>query len=179
MFQFTLLTTTILGLTVAISHAQNLPKAPLRQVKFQAIIDKISQEKQADGSYERKTERVCTVNDKKFLYEINPGDSVEVPRQPAVCKTNLKVGPGVINIDGAIVIERGVPDNFNIGKTVTLKTALSYFDVQSDDGKYSRLGRDNFSQSEDPNQKVFIFGMTDPIDANLAETFQVTVRFED
>lgn len=150
--------------------------APSRSVKFQAVVHRAWQEKLADGSFQLKTEIVCTVTSQVNLYEVRSGEPYSPETIPAgSCRTKLKEGWGIVKIYGFMVVTRDVSDPFKPGHQINWKSAYSYFEVQSTDGKFNEIAPGHRTVSEDLKQKVFIhFDNLTSI-----ESFTTAIRFED
>jgi hypothetical protein len=174
-------------LRTQIHNSDGAITAPTRSAKFQIVLGKIYSKKQADGSFRRQYEQICTTEGSIGVYDVPKGGIVTPDiSHPLKCKSNLTVGPSTINVWGFIEILRGLNNPFAEGNVIDWKVFVGYFEVKSSDGNFSRYGNQIMSISEDPKQKTAVLVTTSDGLASagadrqqLDELILLTSRFED
>ena len=161
-----------------------LNSQPIRMAHLHVQALKLFKQKQANGTFETKLEKICDADGDVPVFDSSiPGTPDPSSTKAVMCKTTLKVGPANLIIAGIIALSRDV-DLFGDGKKADYKMFGQTVWVQS--GSYVKALPFAYSMSEDLNEKSMVvtaagdhFGTDSKNDKVLDEQIQVIMKFED
>ncbi len=124
-------------------------KDPIRLAKYKAMLVKVWTEKQPDGTFKSKEEKVCELTGDVPVFEISENDSFRWDIPFPTCETNLKNGKATISFYTYIMQIRDYSDPFRPGTRVPLKAFGAGLTAVSGEGTRVTFATPNFVGTED------------------------------